>query len=287
MLKYFIMTTETLLSASVMTGLMLSWLKLTCGKKQVIPGGAGAAAGLLCAVVMSFLKNTTNWIDTGLWNLRIFAVSLAALILFFVFTGLGKKWKKTGTVLSAAMLAVLICTALLYALPDVLAYPYSILMTEKTVLSTAFLFKLIGIILGILLVILTGLALYQGAVRLEKGTVLLLMSMILITNAVRQAAMCLRIMLAKRMIESTHTLFAIAKFSSNHEDVFIYVTAAAAAVIPVILWIRSFLVREPYGNPAEHRKIRAKMEKDPAVVLGGAHLPAAGHTGYDGAQGHI
>ena len=86
------------------------------------------------------------------------------------------------------------------------------------------------------------------------------MSISLGVNAIRQVFNCIRIMVTKRMLKSNSTLFALIKFSSNHDKVFLYSVMAVCIVIPVVLWIKSFNVKEPYSNPAEHRKIRFKWK---------------------------
>lgn len=263
MLTYLIKTTEGLLLAAIMLGLMLSFAKVAFEKKGQKTVLIGTVMGLAASVGMSVLKNTTGKIDTGRWNLRIFAVSLIAFIVFLIFSVkvIRKKTKRVGDWAQWVSLAVLAFTAILYALPDVWAYPYSFLLAEETFFASAYLYKLIGYLLGIILVFIVGLSVCMNSYRLGTGAAGLFLKLILLLNAIRQLMVGLQIMLAKRMITSNHTLFTIAKFSSNHSDSFIYGAMLLVAVMPVILWIRSFHVREPYANPAEHRKIRGKWRK--------------------------
>ncbi|MBO5560448.1 MAG: DUF2318 domain-containing protein, partial [Firmicutes bacterium] len=48
------------------------------------------------------------------------------------------------------------------------------------------------------------------------------------------------------------------QFVSNKSFVFIYIVMLIMLVIPLVIWARSFKVNEPYDNPAQQRKIRAK-----------------------------
>ncbi len=282
MLKYLIETTESLMTAGLLIGLILGFAGSACGlfsqqKAGLIAAqngktarrilGIGVCAGLIAAGVMAYMKNATRKIDTSLWNLRNFTASLVILLLFFIFwairSGLQKKKPAAARVLetaAACLLALLEISFLLYALPDTLGAPYVILMTEKSVLSTNFLYKLTGIVLGILLVFLAGLAVKSCTQRLRSKQATLLMSLALIVNAVRQVTVCLRIMLTKRIIASNKTLFEISKFSSNHDKLFLYLVMAATAIVPLLLWLHSLNVKEPYNTPAEHRKIRWKWK---------------------------
>ena len=158
---------------------------------------------------------------------------------------------------------IIVIGALMYALPTVLSYPYNILSDGKSVLSTTFLTKCIGIIFGMILVFLAGLAINKGMARLEPKKALLLMGLGLGVNAIRQIIMYLRILLTKRIISNVKfgenfSIFKIVQFSSNHEQWFIFGGLFVAAAIPIILWVKSLHVNEPYNTPAEHRKIKKK-----------------------------
>ncbi len=258
LLKYFVQTTEDLLLIALIIGLIFGYAGSSFNKtgKNIVK--YGFIAGLFGAGVMAYLKNATKLIDTSLWNLRIFIVSLSALVLFLVFTSMRKKISKAAEIVSSIMLALIMIGSLLHALPDVLAYPYAILMVEKSVLSTTFMFKCIGIIFGLILVYLVSLSVSKGLSILNGKTVMLLLTFGLSINAVRQIFNAIRIMVTKRMIKSNSTLFSLIKFSSNHDKVFVYSIMAVCIVIPIILLIKSFSVNEPYSNAAEHRKIRFK-----------------------------
>ena len=258
MLKYCIMTAEALLTAAIVTGASMGYARQRYAKAGKVLTLIGVLLGVLAAGVMAYLKNATKLIDTSLWNLSNFTAASVILVLFFVFTALRRPMKRTGHILPPVFLSLLPALVIFYALPDVLAYPYVILLTEKSVLSTNFLLKTIGILIGLLLMVLIAAAVCQGMQRLTEPASLILLSCILLIHTARQITVILRILLTKRMIASNHTLFEIAKFSSNHDNWFTFAVIGAAALIPVVLLIVTKRSNEPYHNPAEHRKIRKK-----------------------------
>lgn len=258
MLKYLIQTTEQLAIMAISVGIACGYIRLLCGEKAKRIVQCCIFPGIALAAVMSVLKNTTNKIDTGWWNLRIFALSILAFILFLVFSILGKRLKKAQLMLPAAALAVIVFLAIFYALPDVLAYPYAIYTGEKTILSTNYLYKFIGVLGGLLLVFLTGLAAYKGTVRLEKRKVFVLLFFAQLIILLKQVSGAISIMLAKRILKSNHTLFTIAKYGSNYSRFFIYGLMIVGVIIPLVLLFKSMHVNEPYNNSAERRKIIAK-----------------------------
>ena len=259
MLKYFVMTCEALLTAAILTGACMGYASANyrkTGKPIVL---IGALLGVLGAGVMAFLKNATKLIDTSLWNMRNFIAAAIILVLFFAASALRRPLKTAGEYIPPCLLALLPALVIFYALPDVLAYPYVILLTEKSVLSTNFLLKTIGIILGICMCLLVVVAVYHGMRRMRNPFGFVFLTLLLLANTARQVTAVLRIMLTKRMIASNHTLFAIAKFSSNHENWFTFAAILIALVIPVILLIQNAKITETYHNPAEHRKLRKKQ----------------------------
>ena len=258
MLKYIISTIELLITASVNTALVLAYIKLAYSRKGIIAAVTGLAAGAVGAGIMAFLKNATKLIDTAICNLVIFSVSLSALIIFFVFAALRKKLPRAGTAVSLTALGILLTCALVYALPDYIAYPYTIWLNENSVISTNLLFKVIGAVLGFIVVLVTCAAINRGAVRLSEKAVFILMTLALAVNSVRQLTVIINVLITKRFIKSNSFLFGIVKFSSNHSDVFIYAAMAVALVIPVILLVKSLNANEPYDNPAQKRKIKKK-----------------------------
>ena len=261
MLKYFVMTVEALVTAVIVTGVLRGFMWLTAERFGKLSGNIGAAAGIIAAAVMAYMKNATTKIDTSLWNLRIFTVTMALTLLFIILSVFIKRKIPRG--IYCVMGGGIIALMLFYALPDVMAYPYIILLTEKTMLSTGFLFKCIGILLGIIVMIVAQMAVHNGTYRLSPRQAYGVSAAVLLINAARQFCASLGIMLNKRMLENLgadvkHDIFEVVKFSSNNSNIFVYAAVAAALIMPVILWIKSLRANEPYDNPAQKRKLRKK-----------------------------
>ena len=258
LLKYLISTIEMLITASVNTALVLAYIKLAYTNKSRIWVYCSFIAGALGAGIMAYLKNATKIVDTAMCNLVIFCISLGMMIVFFIFAALRRKLPRVGYAVSLTALSVIVACMLLYALPNFLAYPYTIWLNESMMFSTNMLFKLIGSVLGALLVLLTGIALERGASRLSKRQAFVIMTLALALNAVRQITVIINVMITKRFVKSNPFLFNVVKFSSNYADLFIYAAMVVALIVPAILLVRSFRVNEPYDNPAQKRKIRKK-----------------------------
>ncbi|MBQ1432734.1 MAG: DUF2318 domain-containing protein [Ruminococcus sp.] len=257
MLKYFVMTVEALISAAVIVGAVRGLAAVSSQRMGRLTSGIGAAVGLLGAFIMAYLKNATKLIDTSMWNLCIFGIFTGLAVILLILAPINKKPVSAAAAVVCGLLAGVM---IFYALPDVAAYPYSILVTDRSVLSTGYLFKLIGALLGVIAVVLTEMAVRMGTIRLGRYQAYAVTALILIINAVKSVCAGLGIMLNKRMLEklsqdAKHMVFELVKDTSNKSNVFVYLTLAAALIIPVIVWVKSLRKDEPYDNPAQKRKI--------------------------------
>ena len=257
MLSYIVKTTTSLCMMSVILGVITAYTrkKGTALEKRIVV--IGACIGLIGSVIMAVFKNTTSRIDTGYWNLGIFSVSLVSFLLFLIFS-LKKMSGKRIAGLSWICLSIITAMIIFYTLPDVWAYPYQMVSAGQSMVSTDFLYKMIGLMFGWILNIVLYFAVAFCALSVSEEGCLLMLRLVLLVSALRQLSVTLQIMLAKRIVKSNHILFLIAKHTSNGSDWFIYLTLLIPFVLTLILWYQSLHVNEAYRNPAEHRKIRAK-----------------------------
>ena len=256
MLKYLISTLEYLIVPGVLIGMMIAYIHGRCGHtgRKILMWGV--MAGCAAACVLAYLKNKTKLIDTANLNMVIFSISLAALVIFLIVDGRKKEDEGNGDIVTAVPAAVLVFIQVFYSLPDVIAFPYTIMLSGESFFSTGFLYRVIGIALGAALVIVTALAAYFVCRRIRIRATGVLLKIALLIVAAQQVTKILQTLLTRRYI-SGKALFQLIKFTSNHANLFVLGVILAVFFMPVILWIRSFHVNEPYSNPAEHRKIRA------------------------------
>ena len=239
--------------------------------------------------------DTTLWnLRTTMVSMALVLVFLLISVVGAVFeAGFGRtkseKLKKCRKIIlqvqrigSAISLSLLIALELFYILPDVLAYPYAIYNVEKNVFSTGFLLKNVGVVLGVLLLFITSLAVSAAAQRIYKYPSICAAAAALIINLVRQYYRCLNVaysvIVLRRTVtdrkaydfwlgflfdpdmfkdkERKHEIFESIKNFSNNENIFGELIMILALIIPVVLIIITFVVKKPYDNPAQKRKIR-------------------------------
>ena len=278
MLKYLIAGTENLIVTGVLVGMLFAYIFVKYAEQGRNYVTVGAVAGLGAAAVMAYMKNKTKLIDTGKWNIRIFSVSLAILVIFLILDTMWfhKKTKGRDRIVIPLLAAVLVFLQIFYAFPDTMAYPYNFVLGGSAVLSTDFLYRLIGLVIGIALVAVMAIAVHFICIRLDakagadalelvaeaaaegpKARIAgIVLKIALLINAMQQVTKILQTLYTRRIIRAKW-VFKLVKFTSNHSDMFIFGILLVTFIVPLVLWIASFRANEPYENPAQHRKIRA------------------------------
>jgi len=262
MLKYFIEVTEDLLIPAVLLGMLYAVVGTRFGRRGNRTLTIGVIAGAALALIYSVLRNFTTLtrsIPMSLVYAGVFTVSVLGLIAALALA-LRQRSRpepgRPGTVLSA-LLAFTAGSVLFYTLPNVFSDPVTFASTGDSIFSTEILFRLLGWLLGILMAVLIFAALIRLLRRMRSGAAAGLLAAMLVITGLQQIFRILQALHNKRIVTG-HVVFVILRELSNHSNVFLYLTILVAVIAPVALWLRSLRVNEPYSNPAEHRKIRAK-----------------------------
>ena len=260
MLTYLIATTRAIVMAAVILGVITGYTRLISDRSRNKALLIGVAVGAVISFIIAYLRNTTSKVNSANLNATIYVIGLSAFILFAVMSipAISARGGRVASVISGVLLSILSADIIVYSFPEVWGYPYQVLLSEKTVLSTDFLLNMIGMIFGLILALVTFLSAMKCTMRISlKGAFLLLVGE-LILNALKQLAGILSVLQQRKIIVSNHMVFSYIIFIKNHSDAIMLISLVLLLVVTVFLWVRSFNVNEPYRNPAEHRKIRAK-----------------------------
>ena len=261
MLKYLVQLTNDLLVPAIIIGMLSAYISTYFGKRGRIVLLSGIFLSVVGSAVMAVLKNTTKLIKIDYWNLYSIAIFLGAFLIFFIFSfdKLRGILKSVGDYILFVLTAILAMVMIFFFLPDVLAYPFNFDLAGETIASTNFLYRIIGMILGFALDLVSGIAVYKCMKTLSKGMTRVFIYLVLLVQALGFSGLAIKTMLTKRMLKQTNFLFGIVKFTINQAEVFIFVILAIMLICALYRFFTNIKVKEEYANPAEHRKIRARM----------------------------
>ena len=257
MLTYLIYGIEDLVSTAILCGLALAYARVAwkdVGGTKVM--GGAVIAGLVLSVVMAVMKHTTNLVDTGTWNMRIFWVAFAALVVFLVCLIGPVARRRAGQMVGLVALCLFVMCRVFYKVPDVYIYPFTI--TVDNYLSSDFVLRITGYLLGLVVVVLACVALFKMLKGQKQRPVGLATAAVAIILGVVQMMICVQTMLARRMIAQSHELFLVVKWFSNGSTLFMLIIMAIAAALAIYVIVLSLRDNEPYANPVEHRRNKAR-----------------------------
>ena len=258
MLTYLIFTIEDLIATAVLVGLAFSYARASNGKFSTKVVAGGVIAALLFSVVMAVMKQTTNMVDTGTWNMRIFVVAAIAFLVFLICLIRPLAKRNFGSILGTFGLSLFVFCRVFYKVPDVYLYPFNFSLSESTIISSDFFSRLAGYTLGLVIVVLVCVGLVKSLKSLTRRPIGIALVIVAVVLDAVQIMTCLQTMLARRIIGQNHELFEVVKFFSNNATAFMFIIMAVAIVLSVLVIVMSLRDAEPYRNPAEHRKNKAR-----------------------------
>lgn len=271
MLKYFVWVARDLISTGIVFALFLALTKLRNVKFQKQGAFVSIIIGLIGSVILAAVEHYNVVRDKKLLVLNIIFIGcvlvFSLVYLIFNFGLLSKKFPKAhGLVVSVSgglFLAPLFC----YKLPNVLLYPFHFLIKGQSIFSTDYLFKLIGFLLSAVLVFLAVLVLYKILVNLPVIFVKIFSIFVIILNGISLYPYMMSPMIVRRWIRVSKSMRKAVVSLMNQTDLFSILMILVALVFAVILFWKSLHNNEPYSNPAEHRKIRAKCRNQRRFVI--------------------
>jgi uncharacterized membrane protein len=218
----------------------------------------GGIAGTAAALILAILRTYTWLINREYVNTAVLSLAIPAGLLSIIFMA---QWPKKRPVFRERALdwtgAALAALLLFYTLPVILLYIREFVPPGESAFSTAFLFRLAGYMAGLLVVTLSGLALYRAGKNLPPRPVKILLSAALAVTLISHLSVIVQFLLARRIIRVPRWLFRIIVLIINNNVVFLYILMGLSVLLPLFLFVRSLRITESWRNPAEHRKLRA------------------------------
>lgn len=271
MLKYFVWVVRDLIATGIVFSSILALTKLRNVKYQKSGFLISLVIGLVGAIILATVEHYNVVRDKKLLLLNvIFIASVLVSGLFYIIFNFGilsKKCPRVHGLIVSISGGLFLVPLLLYKLPNVLLYPFHFLIKGQSIFSTDYLYKLIGFLLAAVLVFLAVLILYKILVNLPVIYVKIFSAFFVILNAISLFSYMMSPMIVRRWIRVSRTMRKAVIFLMNNTDVFSIVMICIAFVAVIILFWKSLHNQEPYSNPAEHRKIRAKCRNQRRFVI--------------------
>ena len=272
MLKYIWMVIQDLFLSVTFVTLIHALLKARFEKKILRIHTAGILLGVAASVTLAIVKNTTNKIVSSRWNHRIYILIILftlAFLLLYLLSGRKKAaGRENGGVLTAAAGAGLSFSWIFYSLPGSIAYPFVFNTMGNGYLSWFYFQRLIGWLLAFLIMFIYARLLFVCAFQIKNKA---LPAAVLLIGTVINAFYCVCrffvpfVNRAKWLNwpftfdKDKHGWAAfLVRIGSKYTMVFIWIVAAMVLLLIAAFFAENLRVTDPYDNPAQHRKLRAR-----------------------------
>ena len=276
------MVTQDLFLTVTLTTLMHVMLARLAGKRGPMIHGIALGAGVLSSAVLAAVKFNTRLIISSHWNHYIYAVILALTVLVLLLTCLSGRKENAGMNAGRLMLCLagsLLSAALIfYSLPGVLLYPFSFNTMGQGYLSSYYMVRMAGWLGALVLLFVYSRLLSRCALYIKPyGMVPTALNAGLLTLAVYCFGRFFvpwvnRAKWLKWPVKYTDAAYGWIgnwmMFTANYAMLFIWILAGIAAVLSILLFRQGTVIREPYDNPAELRKLKARNRHWRRVAVG-------------------
>ncbi len=276
------MVTQDLFLAVTLIALMHVMLSRLLGKKGRTIHGIALCAGVLASIALATVKFNTKLIISSHWNHYIYAVILALTFLILLLTVLfGRKeggGTKAGGIALCAAGSLLSATLIFYALPGVLLYPFSFNTMGQGYFSSYYAVRMAGWLGALALLFVYSRLLSRCALYIKPyGLVPTALNAGLLSFAVYCFGRFFvpwvnRAKWLKWPVKYTDAAYGWIggwmMFTANHAMLFIWLAAGIAALLAVLLFRQGTVIQEPYDNPAQLRKLKARNRHWRRVAAG-------------------
>lgn len=279
MLKYIWMVIQDLFLTVTFVSLMHAVLVSRFGRTGLRIHRAGILIGIVSSIALAIVKNTTNKIVSSRWNHSIYVVIIAFTLLFLVLVLVraGGKGRKPSE--AAGTAGVLMCLAgaglsaiwIFYTLPGAAAYPFVFNTMGNGYWSWYYFQRLIGWLLAYIILIIYARLLYECAFQIRNQALPLA---VLLIGTVVNAFYCLCrffvpwVNRAKwlnwpvKFDKDRHGwAMGLVKFGSQYAMAFIWIVAVLVLILMIAFFAENIKIRDPYDNPAQLRKLKAKNRR--------------------------
>ena len=272
MLKYLWTVTQDLF----VTVTLVTWMHALLGRAFGQAGRrfhwTGIGLGVAASVALAWVKGTSNKIISSHWNHYIFGFITVFGLVFVVLGLIGARRAHE----QAGFLGGVTCLAgsgfsaamIFYPLPGIFLYPVNFNTMGEGYLSAYYMTRLAGFLIALILLIVYSRTLYLCALHIEPLSIMTyLTSAGILVQLIYSfgrffAPWVTRAKWLKWPIAYSRDQFPLIgswlSLTVNYAMAFIWLIFILALLSLVICFAQNIKVSQPYDNPAQHRKLRAR-----------------------------
>lgn len=259
-LKIFVKVLESGIAFSLITAVVFAYYRTENANKKRVVVLLSLLIGFAAGIVSAILRSIPHLLNRS--NLTFYSVIpvILSMLLILILMGLrnriaSRRYENLMTV--GTMLYVI--SSHFYYLPSILLQMTSFAYYGESVVSTAVLFRVLGFVFAILLMVLSAVMVHVAAVKMSGRSVGAVAALSLLVMSVTQVNVVVQRLYFLRVIPKNRAVFQTIAFVSNHANLFYFLMMAGLAFLPILLMLKNVKLNGSFENRAQLRKAKYLM----------------------------
>ena len=251
---------------SMIISLLFAFLRTKDIRKKRIFSVAAISLGVVAAIVSAIVREIPNFVNRAslsFWSMLpivIAAVGLLILIPLKEKVSDQKSVKYENCFIG--LLGIYVIGSFFYYMPPILIQLNNFVYYGESAVSTMVLFRIIGYVLGIVMMILSAVAVYNTTRKLSRKELENTVFISLLIAFVPQFFVIVQRLYSLHLIIRNGMILNTIAFVLNNERYFHFGMMLFLLIIPILLIGKNRVITEEYRNKAELRKIKYTMKKN-------------------------
>lgn len=264
--KIFIKVMESGITLSMIISLLFAFLRTKDIRKKRIFSVAAISLGVVAAIVSAIVREIPNFVNRAslsFWSMLPIVIAAVGLLILIP---LKKKVSDQKAVkyenCFIGLLGIYVIGSFFYYMPPILIQLNNFVYYGESAVSTMVLFRIIGYVLGIVMMILSAVAVYNTTRKLSRKELENTVFISLLIAFVPQFFVIVQRLYSLHLIIRNGMILNTIAFVLNNERYFHFGMMLFLLIIPILLIGKNRVITEEYRNKAELRKIKYTMKKN-------------------------
>ena len=256
---------EEIIAFPLILAILAAYYRTTNPKKKAYVLSFSVVAGIISALISAYIRRLPNYVNRA--NLGFYSmipVIISAIFIIFILVFEKKIKSKSEVVfenLLGSLVSINIISSFFCYMPSFFLQIDSFVYYGESVVSTIVLFRVIGFVLAIIMLLLSLFVIYRTGMKLDSSKLKGILIFSMLVRGITQLNVIVSRLYSLKIIPKNSTVFVITAYITNNARIFDFALMAVLIIVPVILWLQNIKITESYRNNAEFRKIVYNMRR--------------------------
>lgn len=258
MLKIFIKVLEAGVGFAFIMGLALGYLSTENFKNKYNIIFGTVFVGTLAAIISSIIREIPNFVNRSalsFWSMVPIVIAFIGIIIFYFLKEKSSIYKN----IFVSFLSLYIIASFFYYMPALFVQLNNFVYYGESAVSTMVLYRIIGYVFAVVLMILSSIAIFKIVRRIDKTYRDKILIISFSIWGINQIFIVLQRLYAIDFIPRNASVFNTIAWVINHSHYIGFGLMIFLIILPTILYLNNIKVKETFKNPAELRKKKYHM----------------------------